>query len=86
MKKMIFILAALLGMGNILEIVVQNTKDITLGVSIENFNMNRECKYLAVEMKLDLNKLDVDANPAVLLTPRLVNGPDSLDLPSVGNY
>ena len=86
MKRTIFILAALLGMGNMLEIVAQNTKDITPGVSIENFNMNREGKYLAVEMKLDLNKLDVDANRAVLLTPRLVNGADSLDLPAIGIY
>lgn len=86
MKRTIFILAALLGMGNILETVAQNAKDITPGVSIENFNMNREGKYLSVEMKLDLNKLDVDANRAVLLTPRLVNGTDSLDLPSVGIY
>lgn len=83
---MIFILATLLGMGNILETVAQNAKDITPGVSIENFHMNREGKFLAVEMKLDLNKLDVDANRAVLLTPRLVNGTDSLDLPSVGIY
>lgn len=73
-------------MGNILETVAQNAKDITPGVSIENFHMNREGKYLSVEMKLDLNKLDVDANRAVLLTPRLVNGTDSLDLPSVGIY
>lgn len=86
MKRTIFILAALLGMGNILETVAQNAKDITPGVFIENFNMNREGKYLSVEMKLDLNKLDVDANRAVLLTPRLVNGTDSLDLPSVGIY
>ena len=86
MKRMIFILATLLGMGNILETVAQNAKDITPGVSIENFHMNREGKFLAVEMKLDLNKLDVDANRAVLLTPRLVNGTDSLDLPSVGIY
>lgn len=86
MKRTIFILAALLGMGNILETVAQNAKDITPGVSIENFNMNREGKYLSVEMKLDLNKLDVDANRAVLLTPRLVNGTDSLNLPSVGIY
>lgn len=86
MKRTIFILAALLVMGNISETVAQNAKDITPGVSIENFNMNREGKYLAVEMKLDLNKLDVDANRAVLLTPRLVNGTDSLDLPSVGIY
>lgn len=73
-------------MGNTLEAVAQNTKDITPGVSIGNFNMHREGKYLAVEMKLDLNKLDVDANRTVLLTPRLVNGTDSLDLPSVGIY
>ena len=86
MKRTIFILAALLVMGNILETVAQNAKDITPGVSIENFHMNREGKYLSVEMKLDLNKLDVDANRAVLLTPRLVNGTDSLDLPSVGIY
>lgn len=86
MKRTIFILAALLGMGNVLEAVAQKTKDITPDVFIENFNMTREGKYLAVEMKLNLNKLDVDANRAVLFTPRLVNGSDSLDLPSIGIY
>ena len=86
MKRMIFILAALLGMGNMSEAVAQNVKDVTPGVCIEDFNMNREGKYLSVEMKLNLNKLDVDANRAVLLTPRLVNGTDSLDLPSIGIY
>ena len=83
---MIFILATLLGIGNVLKTVAQNTKDITLGVSIKSFNINREGKYLTVKMNLDLNKLDVDANRAVLLTPRLVNGTDSLDLPAVGIY
>ena len=39
MRRTIFILAALLGMGNTLEAVAQNTKDITPGVSIGNFNM-----------------------------------------------
>ncbi len=86
MKRTIFILAALLGMGNMLEAVAQNTKDVMPGVYIEDFNMNREGKYLSVEMNLNLNKLDVNANRAVLLTPRLVNGTDSLDLPSVGIY
>lgn len=86
MKRTTFILAALLGMAYMCEAVAQNTKDIIPGVSIGNFNMNREGKYLAVEMELDLNELDVDANRAVLLTPRLVNGADSLDLPSVGIY
>lgn len=86
MKRTTFILAALLGMAYMCEAVAQSTKDIIPGVSIGNFNMNREGKYLAVEMELDLNELDVDANRAVLLTPRLVNGTDSLDLPSVGIY
>ena len=86
MKRTIFILATLLGIGNVLKTVAQNTKDITLGVSIKSFNINREGKYLTVKMNLDLNKLDVDANRAVLLTPRLVNGTVSLDLPAVGIY
>lgn len=86
MKRTIFILAILLGIGNMLKTMAQSTRNITPGVSIENFNMNREGKYLTVEMNLDLNKLNVDANRAVLLTPRLVNGTDSLDLPSVGIY
>lgn len=86
MKRTIFILAILLGIGNMLKTMAQSTRDITPGVSIENFNMNREGKYLTVEINLDLNKLNVDANRAVLLTLRLVNGTDSLDLPSVGIY
>ena len=79
MKRTIFILAILLGIGNMLKTMAQSTRDITPGVSIENFNMNREGKYLTVE-------INVDANRAVLLTPRLDNGTDSLDLPSVGIY
>lgn len=86
MKRTIFILAILLGIGNMLKTMAQSTRDIIPGVSIENFNMSREGKYLTVEMNLNLNKLNVDANRAVLLTPRLVNGMDSLDLPSVGIY
>lgn len=80
------ILAALLGIGNMSEAVAQNTKDILPGVSVGNLNMNREGKYLTVEMDVDLTALDVDANRAVLLTPRLVNGVDSLDLPAIGIY
>lgn len=86
MKKAILILAALLISGNMLETAAQNTNEITPGVSIKNLNMYREGKFLAVEMDLDLDRLDVGINRAVLLTPRLVNGTDSLDLPSVGVY
>lgn len=86
MKRTMFILATLLGMGNVSEAVAQHTKHIIPGVSIENFNMNRNGKYLTVEMEMDLAELDVNSNRAVLLTPRLVNGADSLDLPSIGIY
>lgn len=86
MKRTIFIVLTLLGMGRMSGALVQDRKDITPGVSVENFTMSREGKYLTVEMNLDINELDVDANRAVLLTPRLVNGADSIDLPSVGIY
>lgn len=86
MRRTIFILAALLGIGNMPEAEAQNTEDIIPGVSVGNFNMTRNGKYLSVGMDVDLTALDVDANRAVLLTPRLVNGADSLDLPSIGIY
>lgn len=86
MKRMIFTLAILFSIGNMSVGVAQNTEDIIPGVSIGNFNMNRDGKYLTIKMDVDLTALDVDANRAVLLTPRLVNGADSLDLPSIGIY
>lgn len=86
MKRMIFILATLFGMTGMSEAVAQDTKDILPGVSVENFNMNRNGKYLTVTMDIDLSELDVNSNRAVLLTPRLVNATDSIDLPSIGIY
>ena len=86
MKGTIFILATLQGIGNMSGAVAQNTENIIPGVSIGNFNMDRNGKYLTVEMDVDLTALNVDANRAVLLTPRLINGADSLDLPSIGIY
>jgi len=59
---------------------------IVEGVSVSGMKMERNGKYMAVKMLLDLNNLKVDGNRAVLLTPRLTNGSDSLDLPSVGIY
>lgn len=61
-------------------------RDIIPGVSVDSFSMNREGKYLAVDMDLNLDRLKVGSNRAVLLTPRLVHGADSLDLPSIGIY
>lgn len=87
MKRIIFILATILGMGNMSGAVAQNDNDKMIpGVTVNHFEMSREGKYLTVEMGVDLTALDVDVNRAVVLTPRLVNGADSVDLPSIGIY
>ena len=86
MKRMIFIVATLLGLECLPGAVAQEVKNITPGVSVSRFKMERNGKYLSVEMEMDLTGLEVESNRAVLLTPRLVNGTDSLDLPSVGIY
>lgn len=79
-------LAALSGMACMPEAGAQESGNIIPGVSVGRFTMDREGKFLNVAMDMDLKDLDVSSNRAVLLTPRLVNGADSLDLPSVGIY
>lgn len=86
MKRRIFILVTLIGLGNLSEGMAQSVENITPGVSIDRLKMSREGKYLTVEMNMDLKELDVSANRAVLLTPRLVKDTDSLELPSIGVY
>lgn len=73
-------------MVNMSQVVAQEAENIIPDVRICDFQMNRDGKYLTVEMDLNLKALNVDANRAVVITPRLVNGADSLDLPSVGVY
>ena len=76
---------ALLGMCTVAE-AQTGRQAIVDGVSVGDLNMERNGGYMVVDMTLDLKELDVDGNRAVLLTPRLVNGNDSLDLQSVGIY
>ena len=89
MKKRLYILSALLGMVAAAEAQTATDlrkQDIVDGVSVENLSMERNGGYIAIDMLWDLSGLDVDANRAVLLTPWLVNGNDSLGLQSVGVY
>lgn len=85
MKKIGYMIIALLGMCTIAE-AQTGRQTIVDGVSVGDLNMERNGGYMVVDMTLDLKDLDVDGNRAVLLTPRLVNGNDSLDLQSVGIY
>ena len=56
------------------------------GVSADGVKLERNGRYMTVEMTLDLTGLKVGGKRAVLITPRLVNGEHSMDLPSVGVY
>lgn len=85
MKKIGYMIIALLGMCTMAE-AQTGRQTIVDGVSVGDLKMERNGEYMVVDMTLDLKGLDVDGNRAVLLTPRLVNGNDSLDLQSVGIY
>lgn len=56
------------------------------GVSIKDCSMSRDGGRFVVDMTMDMRGLDVSSNRAVVLTPRLVHGNDSIDLQSVGVY
>lgn len=84
MKKTLYILTILLCIGTAMQ--AQNKETIVDGVSVDDLKMERNGAYMVVDMTLGLKDLAVSSNRAVLLTPRLVNGRDSLDLPSIGIY
>ncbi len=65
---------------------VAQVRQAVSGVYVKQSGIERDGRYATVAMTLDLSGLKVESNRAVLLTPRLVNGSDSLILPSVGIY
>ena len=79
-------LALLLGTGAVSKGAAPEPEPIVPEVCVDRFEVARHGKYLTVEMAVDLSELRVKSNRAVVLTPRLVNGKDSLDLPSIGIY
>lgn len=89
MKKTLYLLSALLGMVAVAEAqtaIDMRKQDIVDGVSVKNLRMERNGRYITIDMLWDLSGLEVDANRAVLLTPWLVNNNDSIDLQSIGVY
>ncbi len=81
MKRTLLVITSLLGLG-----LTAQAQQIVDGVSVSELRIARNGDYLAVDMDVNMANLHVDANRAVLLTPRLKNGADSLDLPAVGIY
>lgn len=80
MKRILFILLAQFA---ILATVDAQSVD---GVKVENLRMKRNGGFMAVNMDVDFSSLDVSSNRAVLFTPIIVNGNDSVELSSVGFY
>ncbi len=81
MKKIIFIITSLIAIAQ-----VAMAQQAVNGVSISNLRIEHSSDFLAVNMDMNLKSLDIESNRAVLLTPRIKNGADSLDLPSIGIY
>ncbi len=81
MKRLIGVIAVLMAIA--MTVQAQNAVE---GVRIDALRMERNGESFAVEMKMILDELQVENNRAVLLTPHLVNGVDSIVLPSVGIY
>lgn len=84
MKTTFYILIILLGMSTVIQ--AQDKQTVVDGIRISDLKMEHNGSYMIVDMLLNMKNLTVDGNRAVLLTPRLVNGSDSLDLPSIGIY
>lgn len=55
-------------------------------VSADSVCVERQGGYLHIRMNVDLDGLEVEGNQAVLLTPCLRQGKDSLELRSIGVY
>ncbi|MDE6622980.1 MAG: DUF3868 domain-containing protein [Alistipes sp.] len=81
MKSIYLIVSGLLGC-----VAPLSAQQIVPGVSADSVRLARSGEYLSVDIDLCLRDLDVESNRAVLLTPRLVNGADSLELASIGIY
>lgn len=56
------------------------------GVKTHNVRLERNGDYMVVDMDIDISDIKVKSNRAVLVTPAIVNGDDSLNLASIGVY
>lgn len=56
------------------------------GLKVDTYKMERSGDYLMVELGLDIEDLKVNSNRAKLITPRLINGNDSIGMQSLGLY
>jgi outer membrane protein OmpA-like peptidoglycan-associated protein len=67
-------------------IVTPAKAQLATGVKAEDVSMERNGNLMKVDMNLDMSKLKVRKNRAVLITPCLIGAQDSVELKSVGVY
>ncbi len=64
----------------------QAADQVVEGIAVPGYEISHNGDYLTVDMTMDLTKMKVGGNKAVLITPILVNGNDSTLLDGVGVY
>ncbi len=62
------------------------SQEIVSGVKVNDARLERNGNYMSLDLRLDVSNLKVKRNRAVLLTPCVINGDDSLHLKSIGIY
>lgn len=86
MKRILSITIALLGLTTAIPTSATGAPEGAWGITVSDPEIHHSGSYMIVDMALNLRGLSVRADRAVVITPRLVNGNDSIDLPSVGIY
>lgn len=82
----IYIIAALtLIAGGAMRAEAQTQRPVS-DIGVRDVSYTRNNGYMTVDMEVDLRDLDVRSKRAVLITPGIVNGRDTLDLYSLGVY
>lgn len=81
MRRIIVLIAAVI-VGNITLSAQIDFKSII----INDPDINRNQDLMTVNMDLDFSKFDVNSNRAILLTPYIVKGEESVALPALGFY
>jgi len=82
----ILLAAILCGVNAMAQELPSKQGEVVEDVTVRNLKLEHSGDFLVVGMSMDLSDLKVGSNRAVLLTPRLVNGENAKDLPSVGIY
>lgn len=69
----------------LLSVCVSQAQDMP-NVDIKDFTLELKDDYLNLDIDIDLSKLDIKTTQVVVLTPKVINGADTLLLKSIGVY